>query len=640
MGLTLRIGAISFLLIALLSGSKPTFAQANIDLAVHYVEGVPINNEIAYDVNVYLSVVDGTGTPIVDLTTASLTVTEDSQKVNISGLALVDNEPINLVLVMDTSGSMSGTGIRDAKAAASNFVSGLKDKDQVALVTFDDTVQRRIDFTTDQKSVNDQIDQLDAKRGAGTCMFDAAYRAIQMVSTLPSGRRALILFTDGKDETASGKKCSKFTIDDVIGLASSGGTRTPIYTLSLGKLVDENSLKRLSELTGGHYLYSPDSSQLESTFQLLSSQLRSQYVLKYKSVSGPGAHILAVNVNYQNSQDSDTRNFLLPALLPQITFLTPLENDTVEDQIKAAISLSGQGATVNRVEFKINDTLAGIDDTTPYEVELNLDKYPIGNLNLSAIAYGSDNSELASKSITIQHGEALVAPPKSETEPPEESPATEANNLVVMVGGGIAALGLITILILVFVIVRQRSQEKESDARQRQESQSQPRQSYREPAVSRVETDQTMDSYGEESDALGALTIESSDDPTMIGHRFEITSSTITLGRSADNDINFPKDTPVSRRHAEIYERNGRLFLKEIETMDASGVYSAPKYGTFLNEVPLGSSETALSTGDEIQLGKRVRLKFEAYQKSDHEESLTYDDMTESDDPDKTQDSF
>lgn len=638
MGHTLRIGSITLLLVVLLFNPRSTLAQADIDLAVHYVEGTPINNEIAYNVNVYLSVVDNNGNPIKDLTKESFTVTEDSQKVDITSIGLVEDEPINLVLVMDTSGSMSGTGITAAKNAASNFVSGLDDEDKVALVTFDDTVQTRINFTTNQRSVNDQIASIEVNRNAGTCLYDAAYQAIQMVSTLPSGRRALVLFTDGKDETPSGKICSRFTIDDVIGLASAGGTRTPIYTLGLGLQIDASTLQRLSELTGGHYLYSPDASQLESTFQLLSDQLRSQYVLKYKSVASPGAHTLAVNASNGSAQDNDTRNFLLPALLPQMTFLSPNEGETVGDEMKVAVALQGQGATIDRVEFKINNKLAGVDDTTPYDVEVDLTKYLEGSLTVSAIAYGSDNSELASKSITIIRRSTASIPSTSapESEPTESA---EPYNTIVIVGGGLATLGLITILILVFVIVRQRGQERVSDKKHEPPSQprSQPR---KEPVVSGVDADRTMDSYGEDSEALGSLTIEASDDPSMVGYRFEITSSLVTLGRSADNDINFPKDNPVSRRHAEIFERNGKLFVKEVETMDSSGVYSPPKYGTFVNETPLGSDAVALNTGDEIQLGKRLRLKFEAYKKAENDESLTYDDMDPSDDPDKTQDSF
>ena len=136
---------------------------------------------------------------------------------------------------------------------------------------------------------------------------------------------------------------------------------------------------------------------------------------------------------------------------------------------------------------------------------------------------------------------------------------------------------------------------------------------------------------------LGALTIEDSDDSSLIGHRFEITTPLVTLGRSADNDLNFPNDKPVSRHHAEIYQISGKLYLREVEMADASGMARPPKYGTFLNQAPMGSEPTLLKTGDEIQLGKRVRLKFEAYGQARDVDAQTYDDMTSSaDDLDRT----
>ena len=81
-------------------------AQSSVDLVVHYVEGVPSQEQIAYDVNVYLSVVTSAGNPIKDLNAENFTVSEDSQQVAVAGVELAKDEPINLVLLMDTSGSM------------------------------------------------------------------------------------------------------------------------------------------------------------------------------------------------------------------------------------------------------------------------------------------------------------------------------------------------------------------------------------------------------------------------------------------------------------------------------------------------------------------------------------------------------
>jgi len=51
-----------------------------------------------------------------------------------------------------------------------------------------------------------------------------------------------------------------------------------------------------------------------------------------------------------------------------------------------------------------------------------------------------------------------------------------------------------------------------------------------------------------------------------------------------------------------------------------------------LNQIQMGSDPAQLKTGDEIQLGKRVRLKFESYERDMNDYSLTYDDDDDDDD--------
>jgi hypothetical protein len=128
-------------------------------------------------------------------------------------------------------------------------------------------------------------------------------------------------------------------------------------------------------------------------------------------------------------------------------------------------------------------------------------------------------------------------------------------------------------------------------------------------------SDRTMDSWEVSPDAFGMLVVTASDDASMIGHRFEIMKPLTTLGRSADNEIPFPKDSPVSRHHAQIEARGGGLFIREVESADKSGHPKRPTYGTFINENPIGMEPVLLNSGVEIRLGKRVRLRFEAGQK-------------------------
>lgn len=80
------------------------------------------------------------------------------------------------------------------------------------------------------------------------------------------------------------------------------------------------------------------------------------------------------------------------------------------------------------------------------------------------------------------------------------------------------------------------------------------------------------------------------------GARFLLDRDTTTAGRHPEADI-FLDDVTVSRRHAEFRRNSG-----EFEVVDAGSLN-----GTYVNREPRNSQ--ALSTGDEIQIGK-FRLVF------------------------------
>lgn len=634
-------------------------AQSNADLIAHYVEVTSGNDGISYTVNVYISALDS-GNPISELKPEALVMKEDGQKVEIQSLRPLKEEPINIVLVMDTSASMSETDMTNAKSAATAFIDRLKPNDQIALITFDTSAKNQVDqFTNDHQKIADILsNKTNATREDGTCLYDATYSALRMFTPNLTGTRAVILLTNGKDETSIGAKCSDHTAEEVIAIASESDLRAPLYVIGLE--VDEKGeegkknveiLQNFANKTGGLYQNLSSSSKLANTFDALSTQFHAQYILTYTSISMPGPHNVIVSLHAPNQStplDSDTRKFSLLPLSPHLAFTSPLEGESISDVLKIAITLTTQGeAVVERVTFEVNGSIEGEDDTKPYEIELDAKRYPSGLMTISATAYGANNTELARSSINIVRAEAnvTVVVATEENAPLLETPmpiatTTANNNSVVSLAIALSSLSIVAIGALLFFLLRQQKQSAVRDLENYVEDGNTlpPMQGI--PVYRRIEENRKAISSEPESEVLGALTIEASDDPTLIGHRFEITTSLVTLGRSADNDINFPNDKPVSRHHAEIYQISGKLYLREVEMADASGAATPPKYGTFLNQTPMGPDPAQLKTGDEIQLGKRVRLKFECYARDMDGESLTYDedddDRTAADDMDQT----
>ncbi len=596
---------------------QPALAQSSIDVVLHYVEGTPSETDISYDVKTYVSVVDGTGSPINGLIAEDFTLAEDSQQVEIKSVSTAD-EPINLVLLIDTSGSMVGTGINAAKSAAASFVTSLGAEDQVSVVTFNDSIVTIVDFTTDHQSARDRISLIEATRSAGTCLFDAVYQAVQMTATVPSGRRAVVLFTDGVDETASGDPCSANTADDVIKIATEGGTRTPVYTIGMGAKVDQNMLKRLSGNTGGRFFYSPDAGSLDVIFRELSNSLRSQYLIEYSSQAGPGAHTLAVTVKTLNTQDTDTRNFLLPNFPLRLIFAEPAEGGEVNGVSNIQVETFGQGETIQSVLFQINGVTVATATTTPYEAQIDFSEYPEGALTIEAIAQGAGSIELARIVRTVQ------VLPVVQTATPDEGGNFLADYLIYILGCGV--LLVITTGFGVFSFLR-KQKERQLDKEWEDKVGG-----VRTPTVEEFSAgsdDRTMDTWDIPSDAYGRLTVLASDDESMINQHFDLINERTTLGRKADNDIVFLKDTPVSRHHAVIEVKNGGLFLVEMMEEDGKGNQKSPTYGTTVNEIKFGGEGVFLQNGDEIRLGKRVRLRFEAGEKARLGDDVTRDSFTD-----------
>jgi hypothetical protein len=206
----------------------------------------------------------------------------------------------------------------------------------------------------------------------------------------------------------------------------------------------------------------------------------------------------------------------------------------------------------------------------------------------------------------------------------------------VIVGIALGAVGIFTIVLLIAMLVNQRQKDRAVEEAEEINNNlfSQV------PSLSAVDdfyrTKKVERQATKKPDTYGTLLVKGSDDTDLVGHLFYIISEYTTLGRSADNDIPFPKDNPVSRQHAEIFLKGEQLYLKQIQSTDAEGEVKLPRYGTSVNERPLGLEAVPLRTGDEIVIGKRVRLKFEAGEKLNPGEASTFDDMTSDDDSDRT----
>jgi tight adherence protein B len=104
-----------------------------------------------------------------------------------------------VMLVVDTSGSMRGSPLAEAKRAARTFLDQTPDQVRIGLVSFASTARVELAPTTDRTALRQAVDALQAK--GRTALFDAVNKALGSLGT--AGARSAVLLTDGNDDAST-----------------------------------------------------------------------------------------------------------------------------------------------------------------------------------------------------------------------------------------------------------------------------------------------------------------------------------------------------------------------------------------------------------------------------------------------------
>ena len=151
-------------------------------------------------INVTATVSDGRGRFVPDLRREDFTIYEDGQPQEVAYFS-TDRVPVSLGLVLDTSGSMAGEKMDDARAALDRFVYDLLDeRDEVFLYRFSDHPVLVQDWTTDRARLSRAMSRITPN--GGTAMYDAVLEAIPMAATGRNQKKALVVISDGNDTSS------------------------------------------------------------------------------------------------------------------------------------------------------------------------------------------------------------------------------------------------------------------------------------------------------------------------------------------------------------------------------------------------------------------------------------------------------
>ena len=163
---------------------------------------------------------------------------------------------VALSLVIDRSGSMSGTPMEMAKAAAKAASEALQPDDLVEVIAFDSAPIRYVKMTPARRKAKIAADIARIQPGGGTEIFPALDAAYQDLSVTQARKKHVILLTDGQAPTAG--------IRDVCqAMAAEGIT---ITTVGLGMSVDDGLLTMIKDIGGGRYHKVPEPANLPKIF--------------------------------------------------------------------------------------------------------------------------------------------------------------------------------------------------------------------------------------------------------------------------------------------------------------------------------------------------------------------------------------
>lgn len=263
------------------------------------------------------SVTDTNGRAIGGMRETDFTVYENGVERKVINVAPA-NEPFNLVLLLDVSGSVEER-IDFIRKAARDFLNTASPQDRIAIISFRDDIQVISDFSTDRQMLSQKLHSI--KAGGGTALYDSlGYVLSGPLRELRGERTAIVILSDGDDnksfvpfpallDAVSESGALIYPLYVPSGLIPEGSVPKPEVTidplrtryLTLTTRADEEGAK-LASVSGGVYYSVRRIEDLQRAYDDVVLQLRTSYTISYASNSDPsGSRRVRVRTNRDGS---------------------------------------------------------------------------------------------------------------------------------------------------------------------------------------------------------------------------------------------------------------------------------------------------------------------------------------------------
>jgi Ca-activated chloride channel homolog len=262
-------------------------------------------------VSLFATVLDAQNRLVPDLTEQDFEVF-DNEKPQPLIVFKNDPQPISVVVMLDTSGSMTGT-IGLLKAAAEQFLIRLLPADKAMIGAFNDKIELAATFSADRDALISHVRDLDY--GNGTRLYDALGVSLDALRGI-EGRRVILVFTDG-DDTASktrGNTVLERARNEEVMIYAIGLESDFFDGVRMVRSKPDSSLRKFADETGGGYFELKKTSELGPTFSRVAQELHSQYVLGFEAKQADGkVHKLAVRMKQPGMTARARKSYLAAA---------------------------------------------------------------------------------------------------------------------------------------------------------------------------------------------------------------------------------------------------------------------------------------------------------------------------------------
>jgi Ca-activated chloride channel homolog len=190
-----------------------------------------------------------------------------------------DDVPVSLGIVFDVSGSMKGKMDR-ARESLRAFIETSHREDDFFLVGFNQRANLIAEFS-DGDTLANKLTLIDAR--GQTALYDASYLGIEKVKQGRHSKRALLLISDGQDNS------SRYTYGELRKLLREAGVQ--IYCIGIvemgggaGGTLDMQGqaiLEEIAQVTGGKAFFPRSAAELEDATTRIALELRHQYSIGY-----------------------------------------------------------------------------------------------------------------------------------------------------------------------------------------------------------------------------------------------------------------------------------------------------------------------------------------------------------------------